>query len=442
MDILITTRFSIFDATLPRGWVLSRQAGDAEAYRATLYDPTRMRAKFACFEGLTVPSIRSQRLGRGITLRWNIVAGAAMPDGYRKRLERSVRGLACAHITWAGSMRDFREIVQAATQRMQTQRDRVFATVRLDDDDGLSPLYCQALARYAAAFRANRREPFIVSFVRGRQVQVDVEPRGNAAWFTQTGSVSHPSNAFGMAMVGGDVYAAGNHSTVRERYPIYFDETPDMWLAACNDSCDTGRRPITSLTGPRVRVVLSERSGTEGPGPAARSPKMAEPEPVHVAAAGSAEVAEPEPVHVMPAGPAEVAEPEPDHIMPAGPAEMVGPEPAHVATAGPAEMVGPEPVHVAAAGPAEMAEPEPVHVAAAGPAEVAEPEPVHVMPAGPAEMAEPELDHVATAGPPFRSEALPPRAQRQASLPIALSRRDRRMLRRLRGRGRRYGYMR
>jgi hypothetical protein len=259
MHILVATRFSIFDEKRPKGWVLTRTAADADAYRRALFDEKRLSVKFACFERLTLPGMLAQKPGAGNALRWLIFAGAEMPQRFRERLLRGVAGLHWVRVVWVDSLAHFRKDLGAEVEGLRASGVD-FATVRLDDDDAIAARYCATLAKCGA----QRHD--VVCFTRGRHVQVDVAKDGRIAWFSLGGQVRVANNAFGMAMIGEDIYRAGNHNQVAKHHRVREIDAPDMWLATCSSFCDTKRQARPGTVGPRVAVSLERSAGPRGKG--------------------------------------------------------------------------------------------------------------------------------------------------------------------------------
>jgi len=235
MYILFATRFSILDRNGAKHWQLARTVGDYDAYRDVLFDDLRLEVKFACFERLTVPSMASQKLMRDQRMRWLVFASPHLPEPYRLRLLAAVSTVRCGLVVWVDSVAEFDAHVDAEVWRLE-RTGATFATVRLDDDDGLAAHYCATLAKYASASPGE-----IVSFVSGRYVGVRVVEENTAVTFA-LGKISQaPYNAFGTAMIGGNVYRAGNHRRLAERFVVHLDQTPEMWLAACSHLSDSQR---------------------------------------------------------------------------------------------------------------------------------------------------------------------------------------------------------
>jgi hypothetical protein len=235
MYVLFATRFSILDPNAGKHWQLARTVGDMDAYRDVLFDDLRLEVKFACFERLTVPSMASQKLTRQQRMRWLVFASPQLPEPYRLRLLAAVGKVRSALVVWVDSVEEFDSHVDAEVWRLR-ETGVPFATVRLDDDDGLAANYCATLAGYA---HLNPGE--IVSFVSGRHVGVRLIEGNTAAAFALGKVVYAPYNAFGTAMIGGNVYRAGNHRRLAERFVVHLDQTPEMWLAACSHLTDSQR---------------------------------------------------------------------------------------------------------------------------------------------------------------------------------------------------------
>jgi hypothetical protein len=223
--------------------VLTRAAEDPEEYRKTLFDPYRLEVKFACFERLTVRGIRKQLLSPGQRMRWLIFASPSMPEKYRVRLQSAVLNVRGALVLWVDSMQEFASHMEAEVHRLEVA-GLPYATVRLDDDDYLAPSFFRHLSSYS------EHQGQIVSFISGRHVSVSLDARSQEVVMVVGQPVVEPYNAFGMSMIGGNIYAAGNHKRVAQKYVVHLDHTPDMWWATCSPVSDTWRKkPIKPAPG-------------------------------------------------------------------------------------------------------------------------------------------------------------------------------------------------
>lgn len=230
MKVYFITRFSIFDPQF-RGFRLSSDH-DPKEYERRLFAPARMNHKFQTFESNTLPSVVRQTLQ---DWEWLIYTSDRLPDEYLERLRALVNG------------RQNIKVIQVAGFQEFFERDRSFeykapfATVRLDDDDGVNKYFVEKVQQYAANHGS------IVSFTDGRKVKcIDGRLVPGAA-------VSEKNNAQGMVGIGVRIYNCGSHTDMNARYNVIYDSTPEMYFVDCSPFADT-KRAFTPLG--RVLVKL------------------------------------------------------------------------------------------------------------------------------------------------------------------------------------------
>jgi hypothetical protein len=230
MKIYFITRFSICDPQF-MGFRLSRYYGQKE-YERRLFDASRLNHKFETFKNITLPSVVEQSLG---DWEWLIYTSERMPEDYIDRLRSLVCGYPNISLI---PVKDFPEFFE----RNRCYRyDSSFATVRLDDDDGINRGYVLKLQRYSQEVGS------IVCFTEGKLVKM---VNGHVV----TGKkVSILNNAQGLAGIGIDIYNCGGHSDIHTKYNVISDSTPDMFLLNCSPFADT-KRGFTALERIAVKI--------------------------------------------------------------------------------------------------------------------------------------------------------------------------------------------
>jgi hypothetical protein len=192
---LIVTRFSI-PGLLPTG-----------AHKVR--DEERLEFKFNVFEKLTKPSVLSQT---DENFTWHIFAGKFLQD----RIKIDDSRITVHYV----SLDDFRKQCQEICNNT--------TTVRLDDDDGISPLLLESLDNYSEG---------VVSFPRGRQFSVI----DNNIVFSETPTFQ-PNVSAGMARINGNIYECGNHAHIHTRFNVIYDNLEDAYYQCCSEYCWSQRR--------------------------------------------------------------------------------------------------------------------------------------------------------------------------------------------------------
>lgn len=223
MKVYFITRFSIYDPQF-RGFRLGTDY-DQKEYERRLFDKNRLNAKFDTFQKITLPSIVEQSCD---DWKWLIYTSDRMPDEYMKRLRTLVKNYTNIVLI---TVKDFSEFFE---KDFSYNYDNSFATVRIDDDDGLNNCFVEKLQQYSKNVGSIVcfTEGTLVKYVKGRVVMGE--------------KISRMNYALGMAGIGVKIYSCGRHSDIDTRYDVIYDSTPDMFLLTCSPFTDT-KRGFTAL---------------------------------------------------------------------------------------------------------------------------------------------------------------------------------------------------
>jgi len=258
---------------------MTRDAGgDPEALRAALFDSQRLEAKMRCFRTAAAPSIATQ-LGENPIL-WLIYTSPSLPQPHSARLNEIAAGAAqqrerggagsfaplgapsssssssslrFASALWPRSAGAAAAAILAAPTRAEVVRVRSmgefsadvaarveamraaglpFATVRLDDDDGLHPSYATKLQRYAS------RVGDVVTFPQGRKYTITPRPPHS---MLLGAPMCWKLIALGLARIGDNIHACGDHTKIAQRFRVHEDNAPGMYICFCGHVSDTKR---------------------------------------------------------------------------------------------------------------------------------------------------------------------------------------------------------
>lgn len=218
MKVYLITRFSIYDP-LFLGFRLTINH-DQEEYKRRLFDKNRLNQKFDEFQNITLPSIVGQSCD---DWKWLIYTSDQMPDEYMNKLHILLKNYTKIELI---TVRNFREFFE---KDLSYDYDNSYATVRLDDDDGLNNCFVEKLQQYS------KNVGSIVCFNKGRLVKY---VKGRVVVGKK---VSIRNNAQGLAGIGVKVFSCGSHSDIDTRYNVIYDYTPDMFLLCCSPFTDTKR---------------------------------------------------------------------------------------------------------------------------------------------------------------------------------------------------------
>jgi Putative rhamnosyl transferase len=223
MKVYFITRFSIYDPQFG-GFRLTTDY-DQKEYERRLFDKDRLNHKFDEFQNITLPSIVEQSCD---DWEWLIYTSDRIPDEYMKRLSVLVKDYTNIVLITVKDFSDFFE------KDSSYNYDNSFATVRIDDDDGLNNCFVERLQQYSENVGSivSFTEGILVKYVKGRVVKGE--------------KVSEKNIALGMAGIGIKIYNLGRHTTINNKYNVICDSTPDMFLLNCSPFTDT-KRGFTTL---------------------------------------------------------------------------------------------------------------------------------------------------------------------------------------------------
>jgi hypothetical protein len=211
----IITRFSILDYDF-KGYKLTTKL-DKDTYYKTLFSSERLDYKFKSFEMITLPSILNQTNQNYI---WHIYTSEYLPNVYKEKLMNITNQHKSIRVYYIKSFKEFNNI---------TFNDD-YCTMRLDDDDGLSPQFIENLQQY------KNKSNTIISHPNGKYVTI----QDDKVVIGKT--VSLPNCALGLCAIGMNIHECGNHTKVAEKFSVIYDNTPDMYMINANIHCDSSRK--------------------------------------------------------------------------------------------------------------------------------------------------------------------------------------------------------
>jgi len=212
----IITRFSILDPTF-KGFRLTREHS-RKAVETILFSKVRLDFKFLVFEKVTYPSIINQTYKNYV---WLIYTSPQLPQKYKEQLEKYANEkIKIIYVS------DFEEFNNHKRALFETLKD--YSSLRLDDDDGLCPTFLEIINKYEDQKGKILTAPHGVKF----QVHENEIVLGKA--------IGQMYAAQGLTAIGFDIFNAGNHTTVNERFNI-ITLTDIHYYVCCSDFCDTKR---------------------------------------------------------------------------------------------------------------------------------------------------------------------------------------------------------
>lgn len=223
MIIYFITRFSIYDPQFD-GFKLSRE-NQKDLYRQLLFGKNRLDQKFTTFQNITLPSITNQTSDDWV---WLIFTSNKLPQEYFNKLIHLIDDSPKIFLI---PVKDFNEFFE---KNLNYKYQKPYATVRIDDDDGLNLQYVEKLQNY------KKHNGSIISFTEGTLVKI----KNNNV--IKGEKYSEKNIALGMAGIGMAIYGLGRHKIINEKFDVIYDSSPNMYFLNCSPYTDT-KRGFTSF---------------------------------------------------------------------------------------------------------------------------------------------------------------------------------------------------
>lgn len=260
-EILIAVRYSVI--TSSNAWASSRVG--KEEYISRVLSPARLSAREEVFEKIVLASIRGQQYP-GCRIKLLILVSNLLPRKNYDTLSillkntlddvpflnyevKVINSEPQGEVFSKGLYKNINDAIRM-TIRTDFQTSCKFATIRLDDDDGLSFDFCQRISQHMDFCSAGT----IVSLAYG------FEGRYSNGEITDIKHLYFPKNAQGLAYINEittsgrlkekntiHIYNTGNHTRVDEYYPVLVDAREPAYfrtLSATNDSGGTAHHNL------------------------------------------------------------------------------------------------------------------------------------------------------------------------------------------------------
>ena len=215
----IFTRWSVYLNGIAE-WRIVNDVQDTSTVIDALFNETRLSKKFEFFEKMTYLSIKNQTYTNYV---WYIFTSSLLPQKYKDKLEvLSSPNIIIVYVTPTENLsRITSDLVKDKT---------LYTTLNIDDDDGLAPGFLLRLNSYMS------QTGKVITFPRGTLYTIE---NGNLVF---GGKHVYRNINLGLTAIEFNVFKAGNHYTVDERYEVIVDDTPDMYWVCCSEVCDTKRK--------------------------------------------------------------------------------------------------------------------------------------------------------------------------------------------------------
>lgn len=244
--IFYIVRYSVLHYS--NAWILSKESATIEQYATALFDEKRLNLKFDFFSNLTLPSVAAQkRENTNCSHEVVVFTSDELPTEHMKKLMSLSQEIAFTIIPVKRDQNYARicnEYIKK--QFLEAEKDALYATVRLDDDDVLADTYEQRLSSYLTPLN----DDYVVTFPLGYESYFTIS--NNKCHLENTLNINFKKIALGLAHIGQynatensfssktlNIYQTGNHTKVDERFNVIYDMTPRMYLRVSYEMQDT-----------------------------------------------------------------------------------------------------------------------------------------------------------------------------------------------------------
>jgi len=189
-----------------------------------LYSKERMDMRFRLFEGICLPSLLAQTRKDKLTVV--ILVSKNMPKEYINKLNSIIKGIAFIHLMVTKPSVDFSQNVHY--KKFIKKEIRRLCTMKLDDDDAISPVMCEMVSKYVN--QCNKLT--LISFPNGCYFDINIGTVNQcnfgliACGLTLVSNPNEPYNVYHKE------YATLGHLGMAK----IIDETPLMYLISNHNS--------------------------------------------------------------------------------------------------------------------------------------------------------------------------------------------------------------
>ena len=261
--VFIIIRFSILMKE-QKGTVTAYSAASKDEYKSALFEKKRLSEKLATFKNITLASlINTERQDKGVHLI--ILTSDVLPLEAHQKLTESLESLNSTNITHSvcyiesgvnpklhkGKIfNSHHEAISAVMKEMLQgiSHTSKVASVRLDDDDGVSKSFFKRVSEYMDF----SERPFVLSFSYGYQGLYNYKEQT----VRELKHFYSPKLALGLVYISKisdaikddgrvtSIYSLGRHTRLDEKIPVLSLADKPMWFRTIAEHNDSGDKPM------------------------------------------------------------------------------------------------------------------------------------------------------------------------------------------------------
>jgi len=222
MKIFVITRFSYLAPNYLNKWANN----SIEELKKKVFNKNRLKKRFSAFKKITYPSIINQSYNNWM---WFIITSKFLPEEYKNKLKSLINNNSKIKVIFSEN------IPQKQGSGFHNYKNYIiesenYATVRLDDDDGINHNLFKHLQQYDKKTLTDK----FISFPLGQKFTIKNDK-------IILGSKHNEKKiALGLTRINNYVYR-GEHNKIHDSR-IIFDYLPDSYYLFCDSSTYTNRR--------------------------------------------------------------------------------------------------------------------------------------------------------------------------------------------------------
>ncbi|MBS4086641.1 MULTISPECIES: glycosyltransferase [Pseudomonas] len=251
--IVITIRYSLYAPEMRKSWVIGRDS--EEDYKRELFSSERMSKRQSFFEKITLKSLieLNKNKPENVTLKVFLLTSNLLPKKNSDFLiEITKENKFLEVLALDQSNADVRSGLNEYVNSLDDQD--IYASVRLDDDDALSPNFAKQMDHYLQPGFSG----CVISFARGYGALLDesgnIKKLADYKWRFGSAGLAYISRKGKSVRTGRySIYQCGNHIKTDDKIPTVSDGRSPAFIRAFhseNDSKDSFEKCVGKIFQP------------------------------------------------------------------------------------------------------------------------------------------------------------------------------------------------
>ncbi|MEZ2721693.1 glycosyltransferase [Paenalcaligenes hominis] len=242
--IYIIVRYSVVSKSIQGGWRAGSKVNYID-YKNLILNEARLNARFNLFVNITIKSILSQKNFDYKNLKLVVLTSKDLPVSHKEKLKELENKYDWLFVSYLGddcNIKDYSSFVKE--DLMSLEKDSLYVTLRLDDDDALSDDFLYRVMSYME----ESNKGFALSFNEGFSAKYDT----NENDFIEFYPLRVMNLAIGLGFINYynyeekkffknhvSIYDLGNHSFIDRKVPVIVDGRRPAYIRTIYEGQDT-----------------------------------------------------------------------------------------------------------------------------------------------------------------------------------------------------------